>query len=231
NRLRLQYTHQMGGELNISGPGSNRPVISPHRHAMNTRIGDGNRLNMDDMSRNMRDCCRSGTKQGRLDLEQSVTIRRGPFRKQDHDLPTLHPLGNLGDLVTSLAPFLPGHKDGFLELCEEAKDRPIRHFVLGDEGNIGNSTQHEDVLPGGMIGRNHQRPPRVKPAMDIDPYSKQPAGSTMPVSGKIAPELQIECKADKLKRQQNKRERRQGGDHEANPQPDDQASSLSSRMP
>src|SRR5690606_23494084 len=97
--------------------------------------------------------------------------------------------------------------------------------------HVGNRAQNQDILPRDMVGRDHQRSARVEPAMKIDADAEQPAGNAVPVSWERAADVQIERQPDELERQENQGNRQQREGDEADPQPGDQASSLSSGTP
>ena len=82
-----------------------------------------------------------------------------------------------------------------------------------------------------MVGGEHQGPARLRLAVNVDADAEQAAGGTVPVSRDVAAEPQVECQPDDLERQQHQRDCRKRDDDEADPQPGDQASPLSSGTP
>ncbi|MNE56105.1 hypothetical protein D3C80_1509900 [compost metagenome] len=52
-RTRFQHPHQMGQKGQRARPSYERTMITPHRHAVNTGIGNSNWLNIDNATRHL----------------------------------------------------------------------------------------------------------------------------------------------------------------------------------
>ena len=231
DRAFLQDAEQMRAELDIARPGGDRPVIAAHGHAVDAGIGDRHRLDVDHALLRMRDGGGGRAEKRGLHFEKPVAVGCRSLGEEHDDLARRHAFGNLVHLVAGAALLFADDEDALLQLGERAEDRPFRHFHLGDEDDVGDRAEHQDILPGDMVGGEHQRPAAVDPSVDMDADAEQEAGRPVPVARKIAADLQIEGKTDQLERQDDQRDREKDEDDDADPNPGDHLSSLSSGMP
>ncbi|MNY25617.1 hypothetical protein D3C86_1594130 [compost metagenome] len=106
---------QMRHERDAARPGGNDAVVTPHGHALHPRIGDGDRLHINELARNLFSRSGSRAEQRGFDGEHAVAIRGGAFGEQDDNLAIGHAAGDLAHLRAGAALLLALHEDAFLQ--------------------------------------------------------------------------------------------------------------------
>ena len=115
---------------------SRRPATraAAHRHAVQARVGDRHRLDVDAFGIAAAKRHVGGAEQRALERQQMIAVAGAAFGEQHHRIAAGQARRDLAGLLAGLALALALDEDGALQPRQRAEDRPAGDLRLGDEG-------------------------------------------------------------------------------------------------
>jgi hypothetical protein len=129
------------------------------------------------------------------------------FGKQQHGIAASHVRPDFARGATGIRAARAIDEDRLLQAGHESDEEPFAYLALGDERDVGDRPQGDDVRPRDVVGNEQRRASRGRLADDGDPHAQEDAAQPMEQSRQDLPVRQVQLHDHGLGRHDHQHDR------------------------